>query len=185
MTNSRKNNTSTNKFWTNSSLQQWQYLTVPTTLLLYKTNPYTSVMHYVVRCLSLLLPLGPICLEMQMSKLEIHPPTALGEKKKKKKHTCLLYSPTYQGFPTRMVHLYYISCLRYIILVRNPRYNLHVFLILFFLFCFAFFSIWRTDRYVFLFLNIMQGLSNSWGCWRLLSMTMWTVNRQQNRADNH
>ena len=28
----------------------------------------------------------------------------------------------YRGFPTRMVHLYYISCLRYTILVGNPRY---------------------------------------------------------------
>ena len=33
---------------------------------------------------------------------------------------------TYQGFPTRMVYLYYISCLRYTILVGNPRYpSLH------------------------------------------------------------
>ena len=30
------------------------------------------------------------------------------------------HSHTYQGFPTRMVYLYYISCLRYTILVRNP-----------------------------------------------------------------
>ena len=29
----------------------------------------------------------------------------------------------YQGFPTRMVYLYYISCLRYTILVGNPRYS--------------------------------------------------------------
>ena len=28
----------------------------------------------------------------------------------------------YRGLPTRMVYLYYISCLRYTILVRNPRY---------------------------------------------------------------
>ena len=28
----------------------------------------------------------------------------------------------YQGFPTRMVYLYYISCLRYTILVGNPRF---------------------------------------------------------------
>ena len=28
----------------------------------------------------------------------------------------------YQGFPTRMVYLYYMSCLRYTILVRNPRH---------------------------------------------------------------
>ena len=30
--------------------------------------------------------------------------------------------PIYRGFPTRMVYLYYISCLRYTILVGNPRY---------------------------------------------------------------
>ena len=29
----------------------------------------------------------------------------------------------YRGFPTRMVYLYYISCLRYTILVGNPRYT--------------------------------------------------------------
>ena len=29
----------------------------------------------------------------------------------------------YWGFPTRMVYLYYMSCLRYTILVRNPRYR--------------------------------------------------------------
>ena len=28
----------------------------------------------------------------------------------------------YQGFPTRMVYLYYKSCLRYTILIGNPRY---------------------------------------------------------------
>ena len=28
----------------------------------------------------------------------------------------------YQGFPTRMVYLYYISCLRYTILAGNPQY---------------------------------------------------------------
>ena len=27
----------------------------------------------------------------------------------------------YRGFPTRMVYLYYISCLRYTLLVGNPR----------------------------------------------------------------
>ena len=27
-----------------------------------------------------------------------------------------------RGFPTRMVYLYYISCLRYTILVGNPQY---------------------------------------------------------------
>ena len=27
----------------------------------------------------------------------------------------------FRGFPTRMVYLYYISCLRYTILTRNPR----------------------------------------------------------------
>ena len=32
----------------------------------------------------------------------------------------------YGGFPTRMVYLYYISCFRYIILVRNPRYGISV-----------------------------------------------------------
>ena len=30
----------------------------------------------------------------------------------------------YRGFPTRMVYLCYISCLRYTILVGNPRYSL-------------------------------------------------------------
>ena len=29
----------------------------------------------------------------------------------------------FQGFPARMVYLYYISCLRYTILVGNPRFN--------------------------------------------------------------
>ena len=29
-----------------------------------------------------------------------------------------------RGFPTRMVHLRYMSCLRYTILVRNPRFLL-------------------------------------------------------------
>ena len=28
----------------------------------------------------------------------------------------------YHGFPTRIVHLYYISCLKYTILAGNPRY---------------------------------------------------------------
>ena len=45
-------------------------------------------------------------------------------------HTCyvnvsmgmLVYMSVYRGFPTRMVYLYYISCLRYTILVGNPRY---------------------------------------------------------------
>ena len=32
-------------------------------------------------------------------------------------HTC-----SYRGFPTRMVYLYYISYLRYTILVGNPQY---------------------------------------------------------------
>ena len=31
-------------------------------------------------------------------------------------------SRQHRGFPTRMVHLHYISCLRYTILVGNPRY---------------------------------------------------------------
>ena len=31
-------------------------------------------------------------------------------------------SVLYRGFPTRMVNLYYISCLRYTIVVGNPRY---------------------------------------------------------------
>ena len=30
---------------------------------------------------------------------------------------------SYRGFPTRMVYLCYISCLRYTILVGNPRYR--------------------------------------------------------------
>ena len=38
-------------------------------------------------------------------------------------HTLFL-TDTYRGFPTRMVYLYYISCLRYTILVGNPRYAL-------------------------------------------------------------
>ena len=29
----------------------------------------------------------------------------------------------YRGFPTRMVYLHYISCLRYTILVGNPQYE--------------------------------------------------------------
>ena len=29
----------------------------------------------------------------------------------------------YRGFPTRMLYLYYVSCLRYTILVRNPWYS--------------------------------------------------------------
>ena len=41
---------------------------------------------------------------------------------------------TNQGFPTRMVYLYYISCLGYTILVGNPRnIKLSVFVCLFFL----------------------------------------------------
>ena len=34
----------------------------------------------------------------------------------------------FRGFPTRMVYLYYMSCLRYTILARNPRfvYEVHV-----------------------------------------------------------
>ena len=34
--------------------------------------------------------------------------------------TCSSFRPTNQGFPTRMVYLYYISCLRYTILAGNP-----------------------------------------------------------------
>ena len=30
---------------------------------------------------------------------------------------------TFPGFPTRMVYFYHISCLRYTILVGNPRYE--------------------------------------------------------------
>ena len=33
--------------------------------------------------------------------------------------------PTYQAFLTRMVYLYYVSCLRYTILVGNPQYDLN------------------------------------------------------------
>ena len=36
--------------------------------------------------------------------------------------TVQLGKSTYRGFPTRMVYLYYILCLRYTILVGNPRY---------------------------------------------------------------
>ena len=32
-----------------------------------------------------------------------------------------LSTVTYQGFPTRMVYLYYTSCLRYTFLAGNPR----------------------------------------------------------------
>ena len=32
------------------------------------------------------------------------------------------YNFIIRGFPTRMVYLYYISCLRYTILVGNPRF---------------------------------------------------------------
>ena len=39
--------------------------------------------------------------------------------------TCVVQSADFllwsRGFPTRMVHLYYVSCLRYTILVGNPR----------------------------------------------------------------
>ena len=35
---------------------------------------------------------------------------------------------SFQGFPTRMVYLHYISCLRYTILVGNPRLMLYVFM---------------------------------------------------------
>ena len=43
----------------------------------------------------------------------------------------------FQGFPTRMVYLYYILCLRYTFLAGNPRF---VCLFFFFsvLFCFSF-----------------------------------------------
>ena len=34
-----------------------------------------------------------------------------------------IHTHIYRGFPTRMVYLYYISCLRYTILVGNPRYT--------------------------------------------------------------
>ena len=33
------------------------------------------------------------------------------------------FSEVYRGFPTRMVYLHYISCLRYTILVGNLRYG--------------------------------------------------------------
>ena len=33
-----------------------------------------------------------------------------------------IYIHAYQGFPTRMVYLYYVSNLRYNILVGNPQY---------------------------------------------------------------
>ena len=39
-----------------------------------------------------------------------------------KRHSMKQLFP-YRGFPTGMVHLHYISCLRYTILVRNPRYT--------------------------------------------------------------
>ena len=35
---------------------------------------------------------------------------------------CVVMKLLYQVFLTRMVYLYYISCLRYTILVRNPQY---------------------------------------------------------------
>ena len=37
--------------------------------------------------------------------------------------TRMVYLYYIRGFPTRMVYLYYISCLRYTILVGNPRYH--------------------------------------------------------------
>ena len=37
----------------------------------------------------------------------------------------LLVRHSYRGFLTRMVYLYYISCLRYTILVQNPKYDTH------------------------------------------------------------
>ena len=39
------------------------------------------------------------------------------------KHIVCVMHSAYQGFLTRMVYLYYISCLRYTILIRNPWYN--------------------------------------------------------------
>ena len=39
-----------------------------------------------------------------------------------RKAASLSTSKTYRGFQTRMVYLDYITCLRYTILVRNPRY---------------------------------------------------------------
>ena len=54
---------------------------------------------------------------------------------------------TYRGFLTRMVYLYYISCLRYTILVGNPQYtgltsSFHIFLITICLYNFAW--LWLT-----------------------------------------
>ena len=37
--------------------------------------------------------------------------------------TCCFGCLIIRGFPTRMVYLHYISCLRYIILVGNPAYG--------------------------------------------------------------
>ena len=44
---------------------------------------------------------------------------------------------TFRGFPTRTVHLDYISCLRYTILVGNPRFHLDP------LTCLKGFAYWR------------------------------------------
>ena len=60
---------------------------------------------------------------------------------RKKKTITMIILTTYRGFPTRMVYLYYISrvsdqngvsplyisCLRYTILVGNPRYHCYLF----------------------------------------------------------
>ena len=43
------------------------------------------------------------------------------KKKKKKKDNYIRVQVKIRGFPTRMVYLYYISCLRYTILVRKPQ----------------------------------------------------------------
>ena len=46
------------------------------------------------------------------------------------KNSLFIALSAYKGFPTRMVYLYYISCLRYTILVRNPRYITGVYQVL-------------------------------------------------------
>ena len=45
-------------------------------------------------------------------------------KNRKKLETFFTTEIKYRGFLTRKVYLYYISCLRYTTLVRNPRYTL-------------------------------------------------------------
>ena len=46
----------------------------------------------------------------------------IDRKKRRREMYERTHRDSYAGFPTRMVYLYYIACLRYTILVGNPRY---------------------------------------------------------------